>query len=841
MIISVNWLKNYVEIDVEIKELVHILTFSGIEVETVTELKALPPEVVTSRILSVEKIDGSDHLSLCLVDDGIATRQVVCGAHNCRSGLMAVLAKPGAILPEISIHPAKIRGIESDGMLCSEAELGISKDHDGIIELPEDTPLGIGVNEIMGLPDSILEVEITPNRPDLLGVMGIARDLSASMDKSLLIPEFDLAAASVSGKVTSVLKIANLVPELCPRYTARVIRGVRIAKSPQWLRERLVRAGLRPINNIVDITNFVMLETGHPLHAFDYDKLACPAGESIPQIIIRCAVDGEKVNALDERQYSLCSRDIVIADPQKAIAVAGVVGLCNSHIEDSTTCIVLESAAFNPQSIRRTAYFHKISTDSSYRFERGQAPESAEFASSRTAALILEIAGGTLCEGMLDDWQYPQTRKIIGIRPSRFDQVIGYRLESEQIKNHLCRLGLKFVKYATWVPGVIADPETLYCFHAEQMEQGITEFTENDKCVHSLYFETPPARVDLEREIDLIEELARLDGYDKPKKATPPALIMDMNAHLIKRRIEDLFVANGFYEVVNYSFTDEEDHFKLWNKSTAQELIRLKNPTNANQSVMRAGLIPGLLRNLQFNLDHGARDIALFELNKIYINDERGRICEPLRLAAVATGRSTPLQWQTVSPMYDIYRIKGVLTAVFEELGISPVESYYSARPFIVKDRAIDYIINDQAIACCGMLDPETAAAFGIDTVVLKQDVWVIDIDLELLISMAKDLSGIYQNIPKYPTVERDLAFIMDSNITYHDIVKTIQQVDPILIRKISVFDEYRGKQIAENARSIAIRLTIADDEKTLTDAAIENVIASVREKLIALWQVKMR
>ncbi|MBM4403704.1 MAG: phenylalanine--tRNA ligase subunit beta, partial [Candidatus Cloacimonetes bacterium] len=721
-----------------------------------------------------------------------------------------------------------------------EAELGISKDHSGIIELPDETPIGIGVNEILGLPDTILEVEITPNRPDLLGLIGIARDLSASQELSLQVPDADLGSHAKGDHISTVLSILNQVPELCPRYTARVIRGLKVEDSPQWLKERLVRAGLRPINNVVDITNFVMLETGHPLHAFDYDKLACPAGERIPQVLIRRAGNGEKVNALDDREYSLSANDMVIADPEKAIAVAGVIGLTNSHIEDTTIAIVIESAGFNPQAVRRTSYLHKISTDSSYRFERGQAPESAEYASARAAALILEIAGGTLCEGMLDDWQHPQPCRIIGIRTSRFERVIGYRLGSEQVKSYLCRLGLKFFKYATWMPGMISDPDSLYCFHTEQMEQGITEFTEKDDCIHTLYFEIPAARVDLEREIDLIEELARLDGYDKPQKENIPALIMDMNAHLLQRRVADYMVANGFFEAVNYSFVDEEDHWKLWGKDE-QQLIRLKNPPSANQAVMRNGLIPGLLRNLQYNLDHGARDIALFELNKLYLADEKGQITEPMRLSALATGHSMPLHWQSKSPVFDIFRTKGILASLFEELSLDPSETYCAPYPYLAKDKAISYLIDGKVIACCGMIAPEIAAAFGIDTVDLKQDIWLIDIDLDHLISTARDIQPVYQNIPRYPAVERDLAFVVDGSVTYNDIEQTVKSAHPQLIRKVTVFDEYRGKQITDNSRSIAIRITIADEEKTLTDAAVENVIASVREKLTTPWSIIMR
>jgi len=841
MIVPLNWVRSYIDINADTKELTQILTFSGIEVEGITELQALPPEVVTARVLIAEKVAGSDHLMLCQVDAGDAVYQVVCGAPNCHAGMTGILAKVGAQLPAFRIKKAKIKGVESEGMLCSEAELGMSNNHNGIIELPDATRIGASVNDILGLPDTVFEVEITPNRPDLLGILGIARDLSASLDTPFKVPRADLSKHRTTDQVSAVLSIINRVPDLCPRYTARVIRGLRVAESPQWLKERLIRAGLRPINNVVDITNFVMLETGHPLHAFDYDKLACPDGENKPQVLIRCAYDGEIVNALDDRQYSLCANDMVIADPEKAIALAGVIGLTNSHIEESTTSIVIESAGFNPQSVRRTTYLHKITTDSSYRFERGLAPESAEYASARAADLILTIAGGVLCDGVLDDWQAPKAPRFIGIRPCRYKQVIGYSLDSEQIKSYLCRLGLRFIQYATWIPGEITDLGQLYCFHAEQMAQGITEFTEKDDCIHTLYFEIPPARVDLFREIDLIEELARLDGYDKPQKQNIPALIMDMHAHQMQRKIADLLVGNGFYECINYSFADDNDLIRLMGKERMPDLVRLKNPPSANQAVMRASLISGLLRNLQYNLHHAAKDLALFELNKIYINDQNGQVCEPLRLTALATGCSSSMHWQRKATSYDIFRVKGILTSIFEAVGIDPVEEYSSQYPYLVSDRSIRYVHNGEYIAYCGMIRPEIAAAFGIDTVELKQDVWLIDVDLDSLIALSKDTHPIYQNIPRFPVVERDIALVLQSDVSYNEICNAIRDTNPALIKDLCVFDEYRGKQIANDARSLAIRLMICDQEKTLTDAAVENVIASVITMLDDKWQIKMR
>ncbi|MFO7659741.1 MAG: phenylalanine--tRNA ligase subunit beta, partial [Candidatus Cloacimonadaceae bacterium] len=381
MQISLEWLKDYIKIDADEQKLTDLLTFSGIEVENVIHYGDLSASIITAKIIEVEIIKDSDHLMVCQVDTGSEIVQVVCGAPNCRKDMVGVLALPGTIIADFTIRKTKIRGMESSGMLCSEKELGLSDDHSGIIVLPSETLIGFSVKELFKLPDTLFELEITPNRPDLLGYLGVATDLAASLDENVIEPSIEnineLEAAGFP--VEESLTLKNLEPELCPRYVARVIKNVTISESPNWLKLRLIKSGMRPINNIVDITNYVMLETGHPLHAFDYDKLQTEEGKSI--IKVRRAADQEEFPALDGKTYILDSHNLVIADAEKPIALAGVIGGMNSHITETTGNLVLEAACFNHSSIRRTAYKHKLSTDSSYRFERHLAPETAEFAS----------------------------------------------------------------------------------------------------------------------------------------------------------------------------------------------------------------------------------------------------------------------------------------------------------------------------------------------------------------------------------------------------------------------------------------------------------------------------
>ncbi|HNV62768.1 MAG TPA: phenylalanine--tRNA ligase subunit beta, partial [Candidatus Cloacimonas acidaminovorans] len=407
MKIALSWLAKYIEIKENTKELEEILTFSGIEVEAVENIPALPETVFSAKIISAEPVPETDHLKRCLVDIGNypcpektedGYLQVICGAPNCRTGMMAIIALPGSVLPEMTIAKAQIKGIDSCGMLCSEKELGISDNHSGIIELSTETPIGITANELYELPDTIFELEITPNRPDLLGYIGIARDLSAKLNRSLKMPEIKIPEAKCKAE-TMPLELVNKVPELCPRYIARLFNKVELKESPLWLKSALIKSGLRPINNLVDITNYVMLEYGHPLHCFDYDKLAAlPEKPGIPAIVIRRAYQNEPIITLDGKSYLLEGQEMVIADGIKPSAIAGVMGGNISAISETTKRIVLESAAFNPSSIRRTSYKHKISTDSSYRFERHLSECSAEDASIRATQLICELANAELCE-----------------------------------------------------------------------------------------------------------------------------------------------------------------------------------------------------------------------------------------------------------------------------------------------------------------------------------------------------------------------------------------------------------------------------------------------------------
>ncbi|MCB5247107.1 MAG: phenylalanine--tRNA ligase subunit beta [Candidatus Cloacimonetes bacterium] len=841
MIISCRWLSRYIELPADLNLLVQTLTFSGIEVEAVKPLPELPAGVVAAKVLSAEPIPGTDHLQVCSVEFGAGEpAQVVCGAPNCKAGMISVLALPGTELPGLTIKTATLRGVESRGMLCSERELGLSDNHAGIIELDASTPAGSSVNEIYELPDTILELEITPNRPDLLGYTGIARDLSASLGKPLRLPPVEHLPGEPSEETALTLVLED--PLKCPRYTARLLDGVNVKESPQWLKTALVKSGLRPINNIVDVTNFVMLELGHPLHAFDYGKLQpLDPSDGHPAVVARQARPEEEFVALDGKNLRLNPGDLVIADGRDASALAGVMGGKDTAISAATTSIVLEAACFQPGSIRATSYKHKLSTDSSYRFERHLSPHYVDLVSDRAVQLFLETAGGKVCNELYDAWPEPLKPRYLAVRPCRFRQLIGYELAGEEIIRYLEALGCEFIQYGAWIDGLIEDTSLIHCHHLEEEKAGKTEFSEID-CVHSLFFRIPPQRVDITREADLLEELARLAGYERiPRKKEAPR-IMDRHAFRIRRGIEDWFADASFHETLNYSFCDPAQlaDLALEPAETEAKLFRLVNPQSSNQSAMRITLLPQLLDNLRYNLNHGERNLKLMELGKVYLKEGDSQ-AEYLSFAAVLTGKMDPEHWSAAGKAIDFYQVKGLVEGLLRLLGVQETNTAALERPWLSAGDNLGFYAEDRVIASCGRLKTRVAQNFGIDLTLLKQDIWVIELDVDLLIDLTRGREKIFRELPRHPAVTRDLSFLIKTGVAYAEIAAAIKAVNPDLIRDVSIFDQYLGQQVPEGFRSMSLRIVVQDSEKTLTDERVDQVLASVREMLFRAWQINMR
>ena len=623
-----NWLKQYVDFDWSPQELADKLTFAGIEVENVVNLGGkIPDEVVITEILASEKHPNADKLSVCRVT---GDRQIVCGAKNYKVGDKVPLALPGAAMAGgFTIKVSKLRGIESQGMLCSPEELGLPKSEDGLLILPADAPVGKKFAEYVGPGDTVFDIEVTPNRPDWLSVIGIAREISALTGNPLKLPEIPPHLSPLPQGERKIVAVpsprggegqgeGSLVtveaPDLCPRYTARLIRGVKIGPSPAWLKQTLEKVGLRSINNIVDITNYVLLESGHPLHAFDYNLLA---GK---KIIVRRAQAGEQFTAIDDSKHELTAEMLVIADGERAVALAGIMGGKNSEINDATTDVLLESAWFLPANVRKTSKQLSLASDSSYRFERGADIGGVIWASDRAAALMQELAVGKVAPGIVDVLAKPIEKRRVKCRYAQVNRLLGVAVPPATVKRIFMGLSL----------GVVSDDAT------------------------GCEVEVPTFRVDLEREADLIEEVCRIYGVEKIPSAMQPstAAVSEFDAKWDELgRVRATLTALGFHEAMNQTMVAEGDP-KL--------TLRLQNPLTAEMTALRSSLMPGLLGNLRTNVSRHQYDVRLFEIGRVFAADGK----ESLHLALAATGRRTTGDWERTEKV-DYFDLKGAL----EELG----------------------------------------------------------------------------------------------------------------------------------------------------------------------------
>ncbi|MDP8220242.1 MAG: phenylalanine--tRNA ligase subunit beta [Candidatus Stygibacter frigidus] len=796
MKISYNWLREYIDIDLSTDKLEEELTFSGIEVEGVEHQGVLLSQIIISEVKERKLHPNSDHLWICQVDNGKEIVQVICGADNCEPGKKVALAPVGTDLGEFVIKKAKLRGELSFGMLCSERELGISDNHDGIMNLPIEAQTGIKLTSLYDLADTVFDVEITPNRPDLLGITGIARDLSSLLHVELKMPDPELPAGN--NPITAALKLSNHAPDLCPRYTARVIKGVKIAESPDWMKKRLTSIGLRPINNVVDATNYVMFELGHPLHAFDYHLV------DDHEIIIRRAEAGEKFLALNDIEYKLTSENLVIADSKKAIALAGVIGAANSQIKDDTKDIIIEAANFKYSSVRRTSKHLAIFTDSAYRFERDLSDIQAELASRRCCELILSMAGGELMEGVLDSYPKPEKPVEVNIRPSRVKKVLSIDIAPEKITKYLESLGLK----------ILGSGEDL------------------------LRFESPHYRKDLTREIDLIEEIIRLYGYNNVDTYFNPQKVMDYELFRNKRKICDVLVGMGFFEVVNWSFSSLEDLDKLLlaEDDRRRNIVSLKNPLGSSFAIMRPMLLPDILRNTSYNLNHNQKDIKLFELNKVFLKGEGKLAEENYHLSGILTGLRESVHWREKPVKLDFYDVKGILEELLMICGISSWEEKLSEEKWYQPGTGLDFYYRNKLVASAGKLDPKISSSFEIEV-----SCFVFDLYLETIYNQPRDMVPVYQEIVKYPPVLRDISFLIDRRYDYSEITDCIRKSSPNLITDVVLFDEYQGKNIPEEKRSLTFSLTFSSVNKTLNDKLINKEMNKIIQVLEQKYEIRMR
>jgi phenylalanyl-tRNA synthetase beta chain len=796
MKISINWLRELCPVTLSDEEIAQKLTSIGFEVEG-RERRGIGPGVVAARVVSRTPISGSDHLSLCEVDDGAGTHQVVCGARNYDAGDVVPMARPGARLPGgTEIRRAKLRGVDSDGMLLSQRELGLSEDHSGLMILPRDARVGTPMDELLGFPDTILEVNVTPNRPDALSHVGIARELSAITGVPVRMP-----VTQPAGKGALPARVDIEDAQRCPRYVARVIEGMHVGPSPLWVQERLRACGVRPISNVVDATNLALLELGHPLHGFDLDKLA---GR---RIIVRHAREGEPLITLDGKERTLSADDLVIADAEKPIALAGVMGGQTSEVGDRTTRLLLESAMFEPAGVRRTARRHALHTEASHRFERGMDDHTADLAANRCAELIVQLAGGRLLPGAIDVYPSPREPVKVMARPGRVSAVLGVPVAEAEVDRWLRALQLVPVGDGRW--------------------------------------SVPSWRRDLTREIDCIEEIARLRGYDTIPIKLHPAGVGETAAIPSQWRVtaqaRTALSAHGFDEAINYSFHAEKDLLVV----SPRTPVRVANPLTAEQGAMRTTLLAGLLRNVGYNLAHGVRDVKLYELGRVYLPEPDPRhpsgelawpAHEPRRLGLALTGSRRAKSWTGGGDAADFYDLKGAVEDVLESMGIAGARFQPGNHPALHPASSADLVVAGQSAGSLGQVHPRIAAHFEV-----PPETHLAELDWEALLehSLAvKQLRG----VPRFPAVARDLAFVVEASVPAEKLLEEIRGADTAkLLEHVTLFDVYRGPPVPAGRKSVAFGLSLRAPDRTLTDAEADALCSTIRERLKARVGAEIR
>ncbi len=793
MNVTLNWLKNYIDFEFSPSELADRLTMLGIEVEAIKELGAELEGVVVGGVTAIRPHPNADKLVLCQVDIGeTAELQIVCGAPNVREGMLAPVATIGATLPiGLTIKRAKLRGEESHGMLCSEKELGLSEDAAGLMELPADIPLGTSFSAALGLDDVVFELEITPNRPDCLSMIGVAREIRAETGNALKLPQVDFNEAETD--IREMTSVTIEAPDLCPRYAARVIQGVKVGQSPEWLQQRLEFVGVGVINNIVDITNFVLMEYGQPLHAFDYHKLA----EN--RIVVRRAAAGENITTLDEIARELTPDMLVIADAEKPVALAGIMGGYDSEITETTADVLLESAYFNPSSVRATAKALGVSTEASYRFERGADPGIVLAALDRAAQLIAELAGGTICKGIVDVYPGQQPLSRIQLRPERVNFILGTTLEATEMVRILSHLDFDVKANG-----------------AEDYEVIVPTF-----------------RSDITREIDLIEEIARVHGYDNIPTTLPkgdiPVPAPNPRTE-VRKRIKHFLLAAGMMEAINYSFCDPNcfDKIRFTVDDPRRAALKLQNPLSPEMSLLRTTLLPRLLENAQHNRNHQIDTIALFEIGNVFIGN--GEQKEPERVAGVLAGQIGEGVYSDPYRSPDFYDIKGLVERILEVCGIVDYTLQKTDTPTFHPGRNAEILLGDRQIGTFGEAHPEVLENYD-----LPYKAYLFEFDMEVLVDAAI-FAKRFEPIPIYPTVERDLAIVVDKELLSDMPTELIYATGGELVKSVRLFDVYEGEQVPEGKKSLAYAITYHSATETLTDKAVntlhDKVVKHLNQKL---------
>ena len=802
MRISLNWLRELVDCDLSPQELDEKLTMAGFEVESIEDRRTWAEGVVVGHILTAERHPNADKLQVCKVDIGApAPLQIVCGAANARQGLFVPVATIGTYLPtiDLKLRPTKLRGERSEGMICSLAEIGLAKESSGIHEFPEGVTVGADVRPLLGLDDAILDVTSTANRADALSVVGIAREVAALLGKEVRLP---LATTDFQPKTAKWVTVED--PKSCPAYIGTLIKGVKVAESPEWLKRRVEAAGMRSINNIVDITNYILLEWGQPLHAFDADTLA----DGI-KIGVRFAKSGEKIKTLDDNDRTLTSQNFLITSGDKPIAIAGVMGGAETEVSEKTTNIVLEAALFSQVTTRRSARAQGLRTEASARYERGVNQAAIESASAKAIQMIVELAGGEVVEQSIADARSKEVR-VIDLRLTKVWQVLG-EVDRED-DDALALLSEAEVE------------QTLKVLSFELEKQPIEEGS-----YASWKVTVPPYRyADIEREIDLVEEIARIYGYDKFVETLPARtefgfLSADQEGG---RMIRAAFRAVGLTEVMHMSLCPP----------TESHQVKINNPVAIEYGALRGDLLTNLIDACAFNINQGNGILNGFEIGRVFWLDEAGSD-ETDRIAGIFGGDPTVGAWQHDSKPLNFYEAKGLLDSVFHNLSVTVEYQPDQKDERLHPGRTASLWISGERLGTFGQLHPQLRAEKE-----LPDEIYAFELDFyTLLDAMMKRSIPTFQPFSTYPSSDRDIAFFAPLKFTVADIQRSITHVGGELLDSVTLFDQYIGKGVPEGSRSLAFRLVYRASDRTLTDVDINPVHQKVRDLLEEKFQATLR
>lgn len=819
MTISYNWLKDYLKFDLTPEQVSVILTGTGLEVEHVETVEQIPgglAGVIVAEVVECVPHPDSDHLHVTKLNTGAPELlQVVCGAPNVAAGQKVLLATIGTKLPtpdgsEFKIKKSKIRGVESNGMICAEDELGIGEDHSGIMVLPADAVPGTSAKEFLHLKeDTVYEIGLTPNRIDGASHIGCARDLYAYCTLNGIPCSWTLP--DVSGFKCGegeAIPVEVLAPELAPKYIGITIKGVKVAQSPEWMRERLLAIGQRPINNIVDITNFVMNEMGHPLHAFDASKIK--GGK----VIVKTADEGCKFTTLDGVERTLSSKDLVICDACGPMCIAGVFGGSDSGTTETTTDVFLEAAYFNPVSVRKTSKRHALKTDASFRYERGIDPNATMRAAMRAALLIQEIAGGTIAGTPQEFCARPFPGAEVPVSYGRMEALIGKKIGKDVIRKIL--LSLDFV------------------FKSETDDGAVVE--------------VPTYRVDVTRECDVVEDVLRIYGYNNVelpanmKVAVSPSENPD--PEVVRSTVSDLFAGWGFVETMNNSLT-KSDYYKDFRTFPAENLVQVVNPLSSDLNVMRQTLILNALEVISYNINRQVGNIRIFELGNCYRfaaepdeADPAAKLSsyrEEMRLCFAISGPGSN-SWRNATGQSSYFMLKGYLEMLLKRFGADIYDMEFEAAPSDIFSEGLEYRLQGKRLAVAGTVSPALARKFDI-----KQPVFVAEISWPVFFQLVKRNKIKYKELPRFPEVRRDLALLLDEGVSFAELRKTAFQTEKGLLRKVVLFDVYRGNKIPEGKKQYAVSFYLQDPEQTLTDEAVERVVGKLMKAFASRFSATLR